>query len=260
MFEKFDGEKKSLCISRYHQKGALTRSVAVLRNSEFATKTFHGVDQIADALQEFCGINEANLERILIKQQNASSIACNKPGKLLECLEMFVGTDKIHSAAKACFLEGNRISLERKCIMTTIETILQKVKLIQPSMDIVTALKVEQHELDSSLLKLYASEKRLLEVDETQAARKMQSTVDSHSKILKSVEISAGTVSSLNIEIKLLASDERRTKRDKERCDDLLLESEVNLEKTFAENKNSIKKETAKLQKVKGLLKLVRSS
>ena len=258
VFEKEDKGKSSLRISRYHQKGGQTRSLAVLRDSKSIITTFHGVDEIADALHKFCGIGAADLDRILIKQQNASSVACKKPRKLLEYLEIFVGTDKINSAASACFLEGNRISLQRKVILTEKEEVLKKIKKLQPSMDTVTTLRAEQSELNSCLLKLYVSEQRLLKIEEALGIRKMNSISENHFSVLSCVEASKASFESLSLQIRSIRINESKKRRGKEMCEGLLLASVEQLEIIVLESKRSIQIEAARLQKVKGLLKLVR--
>lgn len=255
-------EGMSLSITRLHQRGGKTTSTAVLRSIREDAKfdiirKLHGIDEISNVLQSQFKIDVTNIERILIKQQNASSIACTAPKQLLKYLETFTGSDKIDMAANNHLLNSMDITAELSDVLIAREELLVAIKDMQPNVDAATALKTEQKQLNEDFRRLFAAELRILELSAKMTAESLRFVKDEHKSILKNIQSACAIFDTLISSLRDLKSAERNTVQACHHCDEIISDAEEQLRKLIDDREFILQEEAKKSKKIKGLKKLV---
>lgn len=256
-------DKLSLRITRTHQRGGLTRSVAVLSRctsgTERIVQTLNSADEIIHSLRDTFCIDVSNLERMVIKQQNASSIACSKPKLMLDYLEVCVGTDRLKASSYDNFLHSSRLSAEQNTILAIRESILLEIDSLQPSVDTAQKLRAEERTLNCCLSRLHTAERHLLERSQYETLEKLKITIIGRNNVAERVRDLATTVRCLSKQLIASKSCGYKVKLLKEQCDKYLLESGDKISMLLQIQKDSEKIKAMRIQKVKELSKLVRS-
>lgn len=251
----FKKSGSTLTITKQHKRGGKTRAFGALSTQR---SNFEGPEKVRSALLDFCGIDTLNLERILIKQQSASSVACSKPKGLLLFLEVVIGTDKIHDSYKASISKFSHVNLERKEILACREKIQREVEQIQPSISSALGIKNEEKSLNHCLFKLYTAELRLHRKQEKGLLKQLQMEKTHLNDVMVKIATLAATLEKLRIEIKFLNIDEKKKRHARDSSSLACLDSEGNIEQLVIERKRAVQKANLKAKKVRGLLISVR--
>jgi chromosome segregation ATPase len=242
-------------ITKEHQKGGKTRVYAVLSEQ---LSIIEGADRVGSALLDFCSIDVLNLERILIKQMSASSVACSRPKVLLSFLEVVIGTDKIYDSFKTCISNFSRLNLERTEGLASREEVQRNVETIQPSISSALDLKNEEKILNQCLFKLYKSELNCVKKEEKGLSTRLQTAKTCYSDVSTNIDTLTITLEVLRKEIKISNMDEKKKRRARDAVSCVVLEAEGDIESMVLERKRAVQKANLKAKKIKGLLSSVR--
>jgi chromosome segregation ATPase len=238
-------------ITKEHQRGGKTRAFAVLSEQ---LSIVEGTDKVGRALLDFCSIDVLNLERILIKQMSASSVACSRPKILLSFLEVVIGTDKIYDSFKACISNFSRLNIERTEELASREEIQRNVEMIQPSISSALDLKNEEKILNQCLFKLYKSELNCVKKQEKGLSTRLHTAKTCCSDVSTNIDTLTVTLEALRNEIKISNMDEKKKRRARDSISSAVLETEGDIESMVLERKRAIQKANLKAKKIKGLL------
>lgn len=256
-------DKSSLRITRTHTRGGKTQSSAILNryiDSRVPTSLIlSGAHEISSALQKVCRIDINNLERIVIKQQNASSIACTKPKMMFDKLEAIFGTDKVKAAASDCYESSNQICLEYNDALATRGSLMLRIEAMQPSVENASKLREEERMLNYSLCKLFSAELILLKKSGLNSSKKLTYFVSEKIKIAKSIEDFTAEINSLNDQLIISKSYEKKVSVSRMLCNQHRIECEDELDRLIMTKRLSDQKSLSRAKKIRELQKLVRS-
>ena len=216
-----------------------------------------GMTKVAEVLQSRFGLISSHHERIMIKQENVSSISCANPNDLLSLMENFIGSDKINDAANACLNKRNNLSLERSALLKESDLIYLSIKEMLPSLDSAISLQSQELELNNSFLKLFNAEIRKLKTKEAALIVELQLAKSSSTTIADEISNIAMSVDIHDRELRNLKLAEKKELRDMDICKRSInkVSDIMELEAVSEKHKsNSSKNET---KKIKGLLKSV---
>ena len=216
-----------------------------------------GMAKIAGILQSRFGLLVSHLERIIIKQENVSSICCANPTYLLSLMENFIGSDKINDAANACLLNRNRLSLERSALLEESDLIQSSIKEMLPSLDNAISLQSQEHELNNSYLKLFNAEIRKLEAKETALISELQLAESSSVTIADEIHNTAMSIDIFDSEIKKLQLDEKKELKDLDICKRSIKKMSDKIELLAETQKRISHSSNCEARKIRGLLKSV---
>jgi chromosome segregation ATPase len=251
----FKKGKACFTITKEHQRGGRTRAFAVLSTQ---LPVVEGADKVGKALLDFCSIDVLNLERILIKQMSASSVACSRPKILLSFLEVVIGTDKIYDSFKACISNFSHLNSERTEGLTLREKVQRNVETIQPSISSALDLKNEEKILNQRLFKLYKSELNCIKKQEIGLSTRLQTAKTCHDDVSSNIATLTVSLEVLRKEIKISNMDEKKKRRARDAVSSLVLETEGDIETVVLERKRAVQKANLKAKKIKSLLTSVR--
>jgi DNA repair exonuclease SbcCD ATPase subunit len=199
----------------------------------------------------------SHLERIMIKQENVSSISCADPNHLLSLMENFIGSDKINDAANACVINRNSLSLERSALLKESNLIRSSIKEMLPSLDKAIILQSQEHELNNSFLKLFNAEIRKLKIKEAVLVDELQLALSTNITIANEIHSTAMYIDTYDTEIKSLKLAEEKKLRDMDTCKRSINQMSENMESNALTQKRASNTSSCEARKIRGLLKSV---
>jgi chromosome segregation protein len=251
-------DKRHFSITREHRRGGRTQ-IYISTGSEMSMKArrVETVDTVARLLRELCDIDSSNIDRVLVKQQNASSIACAKPKELLDFMEKVIGTDKIASALAGCVDKLNNVSTQRLQLLGTLDDSKSELKRARPDTEVVMSLITEKRELNKSLRGLYIGQMKHLQCQQ-QALSSENGKVSSElgaitDNLRDAVKKCQAAAELYKCQLKL--EKQRRSTRD--RVSESIVHGEDTLEQLLSEQKKLSQKGAARKSKATALRKSV---
>ena len=216
-----------------------------------------GMSEIAGVLESRFGLLVSHLERIIIKQENVSSISCANPNHLLSLMENFIGSNKIDDAANACVNLRNRLSLERSALLKDSDLIYLSIKEMLPSLDKAISLQSHEHELNTSFLKLFYAETQNLKGKKAALIVELQLAISSNALIVDEIQNTAMSIDIYNRELKSLLLAEKKDLRDMDICRRSMNMLSEKIELMAATQKRITHVSNCHAKKIRGLLKSV---
>ena len=155
LFSNESGTETLVVTKELHRgRGKVPRVHAVVTDRG-RVRHVDGPDGVADVLRELCGIDPANRARTLVKQNDAASIACATPLKLLDFLDVAIGTDKFKAAIALQIAAVERASGKRKLRLEERAKVLDAARRARPAVDAALRIVAERRENNEGWRQLY---------------------------------------------------------------------------------------------------------
>ena len=258
-------DKSSLRITRTHSRGGQTRSFAILNRHAKDSRvprslTLNGAQKISNALQEVCRVDMNNLERIVIKQQDASSIACTKPKIMFDKLELIFGTDKLKAAASDFYESSNKISSDYDNTLATRGSLMLQMEAMYPSVQSASKLREEERMLDYSLSGLFSTELLILQNSSLESSEKLKCLVRGQIKNTESIQELVIGIDTINKQLITSKSYERKVSVSRMMSQNHKIECEDELSRLIMIKRHMDQKNVSRARKISEIQELVRHS
>lgn len=249
-------------IKRELHRGKQPSSFAKLTYKDELTSVcidqkLYGMAAVTEVLHSRFGLEISHLERIMIKQENVSSISCADPNHLLSLMENFIGSDKMNDAAKACVINRNSLSLERSALLKESDLIRSSIKEMLPSLDNAIILQSQEHKLNNSFLRLFNAETRKLEIKEAALVDELQQALSNNMTTANEIKITAMYIDTYDTEIKSLKLAEKKKLREIDACKRSINQMSEEMESNALTQKRASNTLNFEARKIRGLLKSV---
>ena len=142
-------------VTRRHRRSGKTNFFAVITDSKSFDIKVEGFVLISKYINELCGIDCMNISRVVIKQQDASTIACSKPMDLLNYFEVIIGSDKIHNAILESLNIIHLKRIDRSTICDSKNGLRMDIETLKPSVEAALTLLLDQQKLNTEYIRLY---------------------------------------------------------------------------------------------------------
>jgi hypothetical protein len=167
---------------------------------------YEGAKTVADAIRSFSGIDiVTDFDRIVIKQQNSSSIACESAKGLLKFLERAIGTDKLLESVVICQGAIEKFSVERQIATRDRDTVISALDKEQPIYDGALQVRKKQLQLLENFIRLHTAEIRklhrefvVLEDKQAQLLSTQKETLQESNDVKKALELEEKRVVTVN--------------------------------------------------------------